>query len=135
WSEKRETARAPPPRQGHRPAPRRDQLPHPRVGRPRPRLPRLARPDHDRRRPAPAAGPAPVPAPTPPPSGAHAQSPPLSPMIPPKLSEPPPNLTMKPEPRPPIYTGFRTPPENSPGSSVNRPQPLKFGSAKIGRAP
>jgi hypothetical protein len=28
----------------------------------------------------------------------------------PKLSEPPPNLTMKPEPRPPIYTGFRAPP-------------------------
>src|ERR1035438_4942725 len=28
----------------------------------------------------------------------------------PELSEPPPNLTMKPEPRPSIYTGFRTPP-------------------------
>ena len=40
--------RDPPPRQGHRPAPRRDQLPHPGLGRPGPGLPRLARPDHDR---------------------------------------------------------------------------------------
>jgi putative transposase len=36
-----------PPHQGHRAAPRRDQLPHPSPGRPGPRLPRPARPDHD----------------------------------------------------------------------------------------
>jgi putative transposase len=35
------------------------------------------------------------------------------PQITPKLSVPSPNLTMKPEPRPPIYTGFRTPPTTS----------------------
>jgi putative transposase len=52
--------RDPAPGQGHRPAPRRDQLPDPGVGRPRPRLPRLARLHHDRRRPAPAPGPAPL---------------------------------------------------------------------------
>ena len=38
--------RDPPPGQGHRPAPRRDQLPQPRLGRPGPRLPRLARREH-----------------------------------------------------------------------------------------
>ncbi len=36
-----------------------------------------------------------------------------SPMITPKLSEPPPNLTMKREPRPPIYNGLRTPPSGT----------------------
>ena len=40
--------------------PRRDQLPHPGLGRPGPRIPRLARLHHDRRRAAPAPGPAPV---------------------------------------------------------------------------
>jgi hypothetical protein len=40
----------------------------------------------------------------------HSCPTPLSPAITPRLSELPPNLTMKPEPRPPIYTGFRTPP-------------------------
>ena len=39
--------RDPPPRQGHRPPARRDQLPDPGLGRARPGLPRLARPDHD----------------------------------------------------------------------------------------
>src|SRR6266487_2642402 len=39
--------RDPPPDQGHRPAPRRDLLPDPGVGRAGPGLPRLARPDHD----------------------------------------------------------------------------------------
>ena len=39
-----------------------------------------------------------------------------------KLSEPPHNLTMKPEPRPPIYTGFRTPPYPPPVTgSTDRP--------------
>ena len=51
-----------PPHQGHRPAPRRDQLPHPHLGRPGPGLGRLARPQHDLRRPAAPAGPAPFPA-------------------------------------------------------------------------
>ena len=52
----------PPPHQGHRPAPRRDQLPHPHLGRPGPGLPRLARREHDPRRAPAPAGPAPVPA-------------------------------------------------------------------------
>ena len=39
---------------------RRDLLPHPGLGGPGPGIPRLARPDHDGRRPAPAAGPAPL---------------------------------------------------------------------------
>jgi putative transposase len=52
----------PPPHRGHRPAPRRDLLPHPGLGRAGPGLPRLARPDHDRRRAPAAAGPAPRPA-------------------------------------------------------------------------
>jgi putative transposase len=52
--------RDPPPHQGHRPAPRRDQLPHSGLGRAGPRLPRLARPDHDRRRAPVAARPAPL---------------------------------------------------------------------------
>ncbi len=43
-------------------APRRDQLPIPGLGGPGPRRPRLARPDHDQRRPAPPAGSAPLPA-------------------------------------------------------------------------
>src|SRR5690349_5916835 len=51
--------RDPPPHQGHRPPPRRDLLPHPATGGPGPGLPRLARPDHDQRRPPAAAGPAP----------------------------------------------------------------------------
>ena len=54
--------RDPPPHQGHRPAPRRDQLPHPSLGRPGPGLPRLARREHDPRRAPPPAGPAPLPA-------------------------------------------------------------------------
>src|SRR6266704_1114821 len=62
--------RDPPPGQGHRAPARRDQLPHPGVGRARPGLPRLARPDHDPRRPAPAAGPAPLPARAPGPAAA-----------------------------------------------------------------
>ncbi|HEY5985517.1 MAG TPA: hypothetical protein VIV12_03915 [Streptosporangiaceae bacterium] len=45
-----------------------------------------------------------------PPSCGHAPSPSPSPKITPKLSVPSPSLTMKPEPRPSIYTGFRTPP-------------------------
>ena len=59
--------------QGHRTAARRDQLPHPRLGRPGPGLPRLARPDHDRRRAAPPAGPAPLTARTTPPATATAR--------------------------------------------------------------
>ena len=46
--------------QGHWPATRRDQLPHPGLGRARPGLPRLARLHHDRRRATPAPGPAPL---------------------------------------------------------------------------
>jgi putative transposase len=62
----------PPPHQGHRPAPRRDLLPDPGLGRPGPGLPRLARPDHDQRRPPAAAGPAPLPArPAPPAPATH----------------------------------------------------------------
>jgi Transposase, Mutator family len=53
---------------GTRPAPRRDQLPHPGLGRPGPGLPRLARPDHDRRRAAAPAGPAPLASRTTPPA-------------------------------------------------------------------
>jgi putative transposase len=60
WVNRACLRRDPPPHQGHRPAPRRDLLPHPGLGRPGPRLPRLARPDHDRRRPAAAARPAPL---------------------------------------------------------------------------
>jgi transposase-like protein len=52
--------RDPPPHQGHRPASRRNQLPHPHLGRSGPGLPRLARPGHDLRRPAAPAGPAPL---------------------------------------------------------------------------
>jgi putative transposase len=64
--------RDPPPYQGHRPAPRRDQLPHSRPGRAGPCLPRLARPDHDGRRAAPAPGPAPLAArPAPPAPATH----------------------------------------------------------------
>jgi hypothetical protein len=48
------------PCQGHRPAARRDQLPHPRLGRSRPPVPRLTRPDRGRRRPAGATGPVPL---------------------------------------------------------------------------
>ena len=63
----------PPPGQGHRPVPRRGQLPQPRLGRPGPGLPRLARPDHHQQRHPPAPGPpppAPRPAhPTPTPAG------------------------------------------------------------------
>ena len=50
--------------------PRRDLLPHPGLGRPGSRLPRLARPDHDGRRAAAAAGPAPLAARTAPPAPA-----------------------------------------------------------------
>jgi hypothetical protein len=50
--------------------PRRDQLPHPRLGCPGPRLGRLARPEHDLRWPAAAAGPAPLAARTTPPAPA-----------------------------------------------------------------
>jgi hypothetical protein len=64
--------RDPPPHQGHRPSPRRDQLPHLGLGRPGPRLPRLARPDHDQRRAAAAAGLAPLAArPAPPAPATH----------------------------------------------------------------
>jgi len=62
--------RDPPPGQGHRPPPRRDQLPHPGLGRARPGLGRLARPDHDLRRPAAAPRPAPLAARTAPPAAA-----------------------------------------------------------------
>jgi Transposase, Mutator family len=55
--------RNPPPGQGHRPAARRDQLHVARVGRARPRLPRLARVHHDPGRTAAATRPTP---PTPP---------------------------------------------------------------------
>ena len=59
--------------QGHRPAPRRDQLQHPDAGRVRPFLQPLARPHRDRRRPAAAQGPALGPArTTPPPPGTPA---------------------------------------------------------------
>lgn len=58
------------PHQGHRPAARRDQLPHPGVGRPEPGLGRLARPGHDRRGTAAAARPAPLAAPATPPAAA-----------------------------------------------------------------
>jgi len=57
-------------RQGHRPAARRDQLPHPGVGRARPCFPRLARPDHDQRWPPAPARPAPLAARTTPPAPA-----------------------------------------------------------------
>jgi D-arabinose 1-dehydrogenase-like Zn-dependent alcohol dehydrogenase len=54
------------------PAPRRDLLPHPGLGCPRQGIPRLARPDHDRRRPAAAARPAPLAArPAPPAPATH----------------------------------------------------------------
>ena len=56
----RRPRRRPQPHQGHRRAARRNQLPHPGVGRPGPRLPRLARRQHDPRRPPPPAGPAPL---------------------------------------------------------------------------
>jgi hypothetical protein len=56
--------------QGHRPAPRRNQLPHPGVGHPGTGLPRLARLHHDRRRAAAPARPAPLPARTTPPAPA-----------------------------------------------------------------
>ena len=60
----------PSPHQGHRPAPRRDQLPHPGVGGPGPGLGRLARLHHDQRRAAAAPGPAPLAARTAPPAAA-----------------------------------------------------------------
>jgi hypothetical protein len=50
--------------------PRRDLLPHPGLGRPGSGIPWLARPDHDRRRAAAAAGPAPLAARTAPPAPA-----------------------------------------------------------------
>jgi Transposase, Mutator family len=60
--------------QGHRPAPRRDQLPVSGLGRAGPGLSRLARVHDDQRRPAPAAGPAPVSArPAPPAPAARRQ--------------------------------------------------------------
>ena len=52
--------------------PRQDQLPHPGPGRPGPRLPRLARPHHDQRRPAAAARPA-APCSNRPPNCSHAR--------------------------------------------------------------
>jgi putative transposase len=60
----------PPPGQGHRTAARRDQLSHPGLGRPGPRLPRLARIHHDLERPTAAARPAPLAARTTPPAPA-----------------------------------------------------------------
>ena len=58
--------------QGHRPAPRRDQLPDPGLGRPGPGLPWLAQPDHDFGRPPAPARLAPLAArTTPPPLATH----------------------------------------------------------------
>jgi hypothetical protein len=88
---------------------RRDQLPHPRVGRPGPRLGRLARPDHELKRPAPPAGPAPLAARTTPPAPArHQQTQPAR--APPKLSAPSRNLIMKPGTTPAGLHRIRTPP-------------------------
>ncbi|MEV4808173.1 transposase [Nonomuraea sp. NPDC049421] len=55
--------RDPPPRQGHRPLSRRNQLRLTRVGRPRPRRPRLVRLHHDQQGPAHPARPRPGPMP------------------------------------------------------------------------
>src|SRR5262249_6622372 len=88
--------------QGHRPAARRDQLPHPGVGRAGPRLPRLARVHHDRRRAAAAARPAPLAArPAPPAAATHrrpARHPPGH-----RVTGP-----ARPDPRPPPAAGSRT---------------------------
>ena len=83
--------RNPPPRKGYRPLPRRDQLHQHRVGRARPRIPRLARTHHDPRRAAPAPRPAPQPAPTTPATAAPHTPTPLT--APPKPSTPPRNIT------------------------------------------
>ncbi len=88
--------RDPPPHQGHRPAARRDQLPHPPLGRPGPRLGRLARREHDPRRPPPPAGPAPLTARTTHPAPATHRHHQRARRRQPKLSVPSPNLITKP---------------------------------------
>ena len=109
--------RDPPPRQGHRPAPRRDQLPHPGLGRPGPGLPRLARPDHDQRRRSGCCRTCAAPCSTRPASCGHAphrQTTPATTVR--RMSEPPPNITMKPEPRPSDL--HRIPDATGPASGV-----------------
>ena len=103
--------RDPPPGQGHRPAPRRDQLPHPGLGRPGPRQPRLARRQHHDPAACGCCRTCAARCSNHPPAAAthrHRQPARRSPR---NCQQPSPNLTMKPEPRPPIYTGFRTPPK------------------------
>jgi type I restriction-modification system DNA methylase subunit len=102
--------RNPPPRQSHRPLPRRDLLHQPGLGRPGPRLRRLARPGHDPRRLTPATRPPPIPTrptprtttptrrrPRPPNRRCHRH----------RVTSTPRNLNQSPR----VYTGIWTPPE------------------------
>src|SRR6266700_2389088 len=102
--------RDPPTRQGHRPVPRRNLVHQHRLGRARPRRPRLARLHHDRQRAAPAARPPPLATPTTHPVTATHSSHRRPGHRCPRNCHSRRVTSPQTEPRPSIYTGSRTPP-------------------------